>query len=62
MCSHAYHHELRRDWQTFEEETEPGYIQSCAGFVFETRHCRRCHSSLTHPRDLMRYGILATAH
>jgi hypothetical protein len=57
MCTSAYHEELKRDWERFEAATEPGFIQSCAGFVFEARHCRRCRSSLPHPRDLERYGM-----
>ena len=60
MCTREYHDTLRRDWQRFENETEAGFIQSCAGFVFEARHCRRCHSSLGHPRDLARYGFMPT--
>ena len=57
MCTQGYHDELRRDWIRFEEATTHGFIQHCAGFYWETRHCRHCHSSLAHPRDLERYGI-----
>lgn len=57
MCTKSYHDELRSNWQRFEDATEPGFIQQCAGMFWESRHCRRCHSSLAHPRDLARYGI-----
>jgi len=57
MCTSAYHEELRVDWSRFEDSTLPGFIQVCGAFVFEARHCRRCHSTLSHPRDLARYGI-----
>ena len=57
MCTQQYHDEIRRDWQRFEAETDRGFTQSCSGFTFESRHCRRCRSSLAHPRDLARYGI-----
>jgi hypothetical protein len=59
MCTQKYHHELGLDWQRFEDETEAGFIQGCAGFFWEARHCRRCHSSLPHPRDLALYGLAA---
>ena len=61
MCTRAYHDELKRDWVQFEKATNPGFIQSCGGFIFEARHCRRCHSSLAHPRDLLRYGLIPEA-
>jgi hypothetical protein len=61
MCTRTYHDELKRDWVQFEKATDPGFIQSCGGFIFEARHCRRCHSSLAHPRDLLRYGLIAEA-
>jgi hypothetical protein len=57
MCTTIDHQRLREDWELFERATEPGGIQQCAGFVFEIRRCRRCNSSLSHPRDLARYGI-----
>jgi hypothetical protein len=57
MCTKSYHDELRKEWQRFDAETDPGFIQSRSGFIFESRHCRRCRSSLAHPRDLARYGI-----
>ena len=57
MCTQRYHDELKKDWVRFEEATLPGFIQNTAGLVWEARHCRLCHSSLAHPRDLARYGI-----
>jgi len=57
MCTKDYHDQVRKDWVRFDQQTEPGFIQRCAGFVFETRHCRRCRSSLAHPRDMARYAI-----
>jgi hypothetical protein len=61
MCVQSYHDELSEDWERFEAATLPGYIQHAGGFVWEARHCRRCHSSLPHPRDLARYGIRVSA-
>jgi len=57
MCTRDDHDQLRKDWERFDQQTELGFIQSCAGFVFEMRLCRRCRSSLAHPRDLARYGV-----
>lgn len=57
MCTLAYHADLRKDWECFEAATEAGFVQSCAGFIFEMRRCRRCSSTLSHPRDLARYGL-----
>lgn len=58
MCTQADHDELRRDWERFESATEAGFIQRCGRFIFDMRLCRRCHSALTHPRDLHRYGLM----
>ena len=62
MCTQTYHDELKRDWERFEEATQPGVIEHRTGLFWEARHCRRCHRSLAHPRDLARYGIVVTAH
>jgi len=58
MCTQSYHDELKGDWRRFEDGTLPGFIQQAGGFVWESRHCRRCRSSLAHPRDLARYGVI----
>lgn len=58
MCTRRYHDELKTDWVRFEEATLPVFIQNTAGLVREARRCRLCHSSLAHPRDLARYGIV----
>jgi hypothetical protein len=57
MCTAAYHDDLQHDWIRFEGGTLAGFVQKCAGFVFEMRNCRVCGSSLSHPRDRARYGI-----
>ncbi len=57
MCTKSYHDELSGNWLRFEAATLPGFIQRAGEFVWEARHCRRCHSSLPHPRDLARYGF-----
>lgn len=57
MCTARSHDELRNDWRRFEDATEAGFLQECAGFIFELRNCRRCGSTLSHPRDLVRYGL-----
>ena len=57
MCTQTCHDELNSDWRRFEDATLPGFIQQAGGYVWESRNCRRCRSSLPHPRDLARHGV-----
>ena len=56
MCTQKYHHELGVDWERFEDETEAGFIQGCAGFFWEARHCRRCHHAKLETRRLAAFS------